>query len=112
MRLLSALIRNISLIIERRYEGTTIDGRKRRLFGTKLMVAFLFFLLQNFFFHFYILSQTVESLYFRMVFSNGPINKLRNNAEIEKPPLNDTWYQRHNIQWLTKSSFHSNKQYL
>ena len=91
MKLLSALIRNISLIIERRYEGTTIDGRKRRLFGTKLVVEFLFFfLLQNLFFHFYILSQTVESLYFRMVFSNGPINKLRNNAEIEKPPLNDT----------------------
>ena len=46
-----------------------------------------------------------------MVFSNGPINKLR-NKEIEKPPLNDTGYQRHNIQWLTKSSFHSNKQHL
>lgn len=104
MTFLSALIRNISLIIERRYEGTTIDGRKRRLFGTKLVVEFLFFFFSRIFFHFYI-------LYFRMVFSNSPINKLR-SKEIEKPPLNDTGYQRHNIQWLTKSSFHSNKQYL
>ena len=90
MKLLSALIRNISLIIERRYEGSTIDGRKRRLLGTKLMVAFLFFSSPEFVFSLLHLSQTVESLYFRMVFSNGPINKLRNNAEIEKPPLNDT----------------------